>query len=177
MSQQSPAAALFGSHEEAEAAIRELQKGDVDMKTLSIVGRDYHAEEHLVGYYATGDRMLYWGKSGAFWGGFWGLLLGSAIFWAPGVGQILVAGPLVMCIVGALGEVVVVGGLVRLGTSLYSIGIPKDSVMQYESEVKNGKLLLIVHGTQAEVERAKDILSENRGQTVAVHGKRAAAVV
>ena len=42
------------------------------MKMLSIVGKDYHTEEHVVGYYTTGDRMLYWGKPGAFWGGFWG---------------------------------------------------------------------------------------------------------
>lgn len=177
MSQQTSAVALFRSHEEAEAAIRKLQKGGVDMKTLSIVGRDYHTEEHVVGYYTTGDRMLYWGKLGAFWGGFWGLLLGSAFFWVPGVGQLLVAGPLVMWIVGALEEAAVVGGLGALGAALYSIGIPKDSVMQYETEVKNGKLLLVVHGTQAEVDRAKDILSKAHAEAVTVHDTRATSVV
>jgi hypothetical protein len=40
--------------------------------------------------------MLYWGTLGDFWGGFWALLFGSAFFWAPGVGQLAVAGPLVM---------------------------------------------------------------------------------
>jgi len=40
------------------------------MKKLSIVGRDYHTDEHVVGYYNTGDRMKVWGKTGAFWGGF-----------------------------------------------------------------------------------------------------------
>ena len=87
--------AVFATHEQAEGAIRELQKDGFDMKQLSIVGKDYHTEEHVVGYYTTGDRMLYWGKLGAFWGGFWGLLLGSAFFWVPGIGQLLVAGPLV----------------------------------------------------------------------------------
>jgi uncharacterized membrane protein len=177
MSQQESAAVLFGSHEEAEAAIRELQKGDVDTKTLSIVGRDYHAEVHVVGYYTTGDRMLYWGKSGAFWGGLWGLLLGSAIFWAPGVGQILVAGPLVMSIVGALEETVVIGGLGALGAALYSIGIPKDSIMQYETEVKNGKLLLIVHGTAGEVERAKKLLGQTQAKTTTAHAQPTAVGV
>jgi len=171
MSQQTSAVALFRSHEEAEAAIRKLQKGGVDMKTLSIVGRDYHTEEHVVGYYTTGDRMLYWGKLGAFWGGFWGLLLGSAFFWVPGVGQLLVAGPLVMWIVGALEEAAVVGGLGALGAALYSIGIPKDSIMQYETEVKNGKLLLVVHGTADEVERAKKLLGQTQGKTTTVHAQ------
>ena len=35
-------------------------------------GKDYQTEEHVVGYYKTGDRMMYWGKLGAFWGGFGG---------------------------------------------------------------------------------------------------------
>ena len=53
-----------------------------------------------------------------------------------------------------------VGGISALGAGLFSIGIPKNSVMQYETEVKNGKLLLVVHGTADEVERAKDILDQ-----------------
>jgi len=73
------------------------------------------AEEHVVGYYNTGDRMAYWGKLGAFWGGFWGLLFGSAFFWVPGVGQLLVAGPLVGWIVAALEGAAVTGGLSALG--------------------------------------------------------------
>src|SRR5271165_2163402 len=154
--------AIFESHDQAEAAIRELQKDGFDMKKLSIVGKDYHTEEHVVGYYTTGDRMLYWGKLGAFWGGFWGLLFGSAFFWVPGIGQLLVAGPLVMWIVGALEEAVVIGGISALGAALYSAGIPKNSILQYETEVKNGQLLLLVHGTADEVERAKDILHQTQ---------------
>ena len=36
----------------------------------------YHSEENVVGFYNAGDRMMYWGKTGAFWGGLWGLLFG-----------------------------------------------------------------------------------------------------
>ena len=94
--------AIFESHNRAEDAIRELQKSGFDMKKLSIIGKDYHTEENVVGYYNTGDRMKYWGKLGAFWGGFWGILFGSAFFWLPGIGTVLVAGPLVVWIIGAL---------------------------------------------------------------------------
>src|SRR5271155_2635234 len=125
MSDKNSVVAVFTSQGDAEAAIRELQKDGFDMKKLSIVGKDYHTEEHVVGYYTTGDRMLYWGELGAFWGGFWGLLLGSAFFWIPGIGQVVVAGPLVMWIIGALEEAVVVGGFSALGAGLFSIGIPK----------------------------------------------------
>ena len=163
--------AIFESHDQAEAAIRELQKDGFDMKKLSIVGKDYHTEEHVVGYYTTGDRMLYWGKWGAFWGGFWGLLFGSAFFWVPGIGPLLVAGPLVAWIVGALEEAAVVGGLSALGAALYSIGISKNSVVQYETDVKNGKLLLVVHGTADEVGRARDLLRQTGANTTTVHAE------
>ena len=177
MSDQSSVVAVFTSHENAEAAIRELQKDGFDMKKLSIVGQDYHTEEHVVGYYTTGDRMLSWGKLGAFWGGFWGLLFGSAFFWVPGIGPLVVAGPLVMWIVGALEGAALTGGLTALGAGLYSIGIPNKSVLQYETEVKNGKLLLVAHGTPAEVERARDILHQTQAQTTTVHAEHAAAGV
>ena len=173
MSNMNSVVAVFGSHAQAEDAIRELQKDGFDMKKLSIVGKDYHTEEHVVGYYTTGDRMLYWGKLGAFWGGFWGLLFGSAFFWVPGVGQLLVAGPMVMWIVGALEGAVLTGGITALGAGLYSIGIPKNSVLQYETEVKNGKLVLVAHGTADEVQRAKDLLHQTQAETATVYAERA----
>jgi hypothetical protein len=114
--------AVFATHEQAESAIRELQKDGFNMKKLSIVGKDYHTEEHVVGYYTTCDRMSYWGKMGAFWGGFWGLLFGSAFFWIPGIGPLLAAGPVVAWIVAALEGGVVVGGISALGAGIYSIG-------------------------------------------------------
>lgn len=125
--------------------MKELQRAGFDMSQLSIVGRDYHTEEHVVGYYNSGDRMRYWGKLGAFWGGIWGLLFGSAFFWVPGVGTLLVAGPLVSAIVGGLEGAAVVGGLNALGAGLYSIGIPKNSVLAYESAVRAGKFALIAN--------------------------------
>jgi hypothetical protein len=173
--------AVFQSHDQAEAAVRELQKDGFDMKQLSIVGKDIRTEEHVVGYYNAGDRMLYWGNQGAFWGGFWGgmwaILFGSAYFMVPGIGPLLVAGPLVVWIVGVLEGAAVVGGVSALGAALASIGIPKNSIVQYETEVKNGKLLLVAHGTVADVERAKDILHQTQATTTTVHAERAAVGV
>jgi uncharacterized membrane protein len=177
MSNTNSVVAVFGSHAQAEDAVRELQKDGFDMKKLSIVGKDYHTDEHVVGYYTAGDRMMYWGKLGAFWGGFWGLLFGSAFFWVPGIGQLLVAGPLVMWIVGALEEAALFAGLSALGAGLYSIGIPKNSILQYETQVKNDKLLLVAHGTAEEVKRASDLLHQTRAETTTVHAEPAAVAV
>ena len=112
--------------------------------------------------------MKYWGKQGAFWGGLWGMLFG-AFFIIPGLGPILVAGPLVAWIVGALEGAVVVGGLGVLGAGLYSIGIPKDSVVQYEAALKADKFLLLAHGTMDEVAQAKNILQTTHPLQMEMH--------
>ena len=161
--------ALFDQHSQAEKAVKELEEEGFDMKSLSIVGKDYNTDEHVVGYYTTADRMMYWGKNGAFWGGIWGMLFGSAFFLIPGIGPLVVAGPLVAWIVGALEGAVVVGGMSALGAGLYSIGIPEKSVLQYESSLKAGKFMLVVHGTADEVIRAKEILSTSSASEPQVH--------
>jgi uncharacterized membrane protein len=168
MSQKNAVVAIYPSHSQAETALKELQKAGFDMKKLSIVGKDYHTEENVVGYYNAGDRMKRWGKSGAFWGGLWGMLLGSAFFAIPGIGPVLVAGPLVAWIIGALEGAVVVGGLSAVGAGLYSVGIPKDSIVQYETAIKSDKFLLLAHGTADEVEKARGIMGSAQS-VVAVH--------
>jgi hypothetical protein len=161
--------AIYKSHAEAESAVRELQQSGFDMKQLSIVGRDYHTDEHVVGYYNTGDRMKHWGKLGAFWGGIWGLLFGSAFFLIPGVGPLLVAGPLVGWLVGALEGAVVVGGLSVIGAALFSLGIPKDSILSYETALKSGKFVLIAHGSAMETTEAREIINHTNPETVEAH--------
>jgi hypothetical protein len=161
--------AIYKSHTEAETAVKELQQSGFDMKKLSIVGRDYHTDENVVGYYNTGDRMKYWGKLGAFWGGFWGLMFGSALFVIPGIGPLLMAGPIVGWIVAGLEGAVVVGGLSALGSGLYSIGIPKDSILQYETAVKSGKYVVIAHGSPTEIDHAKQIISSTNPEALQEH--------
>ena len=161
--------AIYPSHTSAETAVKELQQSGFDMKKLSIVGRDYHTDEHVVGYYNAGDRMKYWGKLGAFWGGFWGLLFGSAFFFIPGVGPLMLAGPLVGWLVGALEGAVVVGGTSALGAALFSIGIPKDSILQYETALKTDKFVVIAHGSADDVAQAQEILKRTSPEALDQH--------
>ena len=175
MSIQNSVVAVYQTHTEADRAIKELQRGGVDIHKLSIVGKGYHTDEQAVGYYNTGDRMKHWGKAGAFWGGFWGLLFGSAFFMIPGLGPILAAGPVVAWIVGALESAAVVGGVSALGAGLYSMGIPKDSIVKYETALKTDQFLLIAHGTAAEVAKARDIIEATRPAQLSVHSGEAVA--
>jgi len=70
----------------------------LDMKKLSIVAKDSHHEEQVVGTTITGDRMKNWGSSAPS-GRALGMLFGAAFFAIPGIGPVLVAGPLVAWIV------------------------------------------------------------------------------
>jgi hypothetical protein len=180
MTKSNSVVAIYGSHTEAEAAVKELQQSGFDMKKLSIVGRDYHSDEHVIGYYNTGDRMKYWGKMGAgigaFWGSLWGLLFGAAFFWVPGLGQILVAGPLVGMIVGAVEGGVLIGGMDAIGAGLYSLGIPKNSILNYETALKADKFVLIAHGSSAETAKAQEIISHTSPEAVERHQPQLASV-
>ena len=128
----------------------------------------------MVGYYNTGDRMKAWGRIGAFWGGLWGLLFGAAFFMIPGIGPVVLAGPLVAALVGALEGAVVVGGLTALGAALASLGIPRNSIVQYETAIKADKFLVIAHGTPEEVAQAKSII-DSGPTTATIHTPSTAA--
>jgi hypothetical protein len=161
--------AIYTTHTAAESAVKELQQSGFDMKKLSIVGRDYHTDEQVTGYYNAGDRMKYWGGVGAFWGWIWGCFFGSAFFFIPGIGPLLVAGPLVVWIVGALESAVVVGGVSAIGAGLVSLGIPKDSILTYETALKTDKFVLVVHGSMEEIHHAKAILEDTAPESIEHH--------
>lgn len=170
LSTHSSVVAIYQTHEQAEAAVRELQEAGIDMKSLSIAAKDMHTDEHVVGYYSAGDRMKYWGKMGAFWGGFWGLLFGSAAFMIPGIGPLLVAGPLVAWIVAGLEGAVVVGGMSAAGAGLFSLGIPKDSVIKYEVALKSDGYLLLFHGNHDEAVQVEKLLATSGHSSLEMYG-------
>ena len=60
MSDKNSMVAVYNTHQNAEAAVKELQKSGFDIGKLSILGKGYHTEEHVIGYYNTGDRMKQW---------------------------------------------------------------------------------------------------------------------
>jgi hypothetical protein len=161
--------AVFTDHQTAEAAIKKLTDGGFEMKQLSVVGKGYHTDEKVVGFYNTGDRVKFWGTRGAFWGGFWGLFFGGLFMTIPLVGHVVVLGYLATIAVSGLENAVLVGGLSALGAAIYSIGVPKDSVLQYETAIKADGFLVMAHGTPGEVARAKAILGTANPSSLDVH--------
>jgi hypothetical protein len=127
-----------------------------------------------MGFYSSGDRVKFWGSRGAFWGGFWGLFFGGVFMTIPVVGHVIVLGYLAATLISAAEGAVVVGGLSALGAALYGIGIPKDSVIKYEADMKVDRFLVMAHGDENEVERARKILGAANPTRLDVIGSKVA---
>ena len=161
--------AVFGEHNEADEAVKKLVGAGLAVENLSLVGKGYHSEEKVVGFYNAGSRITFWGKRGALWGSLWGLFFGGVSLMIPGVGQIMVLGYLAAIVVSAVEGAIIVGGLSALGAALYSVGIPRDSVVQYEQAVKANGFLVIVHGAVEELARARAILALGNPSRLDLH--------
>jgi len=92
-----------------------------------------------------------------------------------GLGPILVAGPLVAWIVAGLEGAVEAGALGALGAGLFSIGIPKNSIVKCETAIKTDQFVEVAHGTAAEVAKAKDIIETTHPVSVTMHAAEAVA--
>jgi hypothetical protein len=106
------------------------------------------------------------------------LFFGGLFMAVPLVGHVIVLGYLATVVISGIESAVLVGGLRALGAALYSIGVPKDSVIQYETALKADGFLVMAHGTAAEMARAKTILGTLNPARLDVHaGVKAAGPV
>jgi hypothetical protein len=161
--------AVLPDHAAAELAVSKLAKAGFDLKQLSLVGKGFHTEEKVIGFYNMGDRVQFWGARGAFWGGLWSLFFGGVVLTVPITGQVVVLGYLASALVAAVEGAILVGGLSALGAALYSLGIPKDSVLQYEAALKADKFMVLIQGTADDLVRAKTVLATIAPADVSQH--------
>jgi hypothetical protein len=161
--------AVYEDHPAAESAVKKLASSGFAMKNLSVVGKGYRTDEKVMGFYTTGDRVKVWGLRGAFWGGLWGLFFGGLFLAVPVVGHVILLGYIAATVISAAEGALVVGGLSALGAALFSIGIPKDSVIRYEAAIKADRFLVMAHGGADEMARAKAILGTTHPSSLDVH--------
>jgi hypothetical protein len=163
-------AAVFRNHADAEDAVRLLQRGGIAMEKISIIGRDWQVHEDVEGYYRPGDAVKEGAREGAWIGGLFGMLMGFGYFLFPVIGPLVVLGPLAGLVAGAVGG----AGLGALVNGLMALGIPKDQALKYRARIEAGEFLVVVHGTQDEVERAREILQTTHQTDLQTHGLAAA---
>ena len=171
------AVGVFNSYEKAEAALHELKKTGFDMNRVSVVARDPDARGDVAGVdvkeKAVGNKADEGAATGAAAGGalgsITGLLVGLGVSLIPGVGPILLAGAGATALATTLAGTAIgaaAGGLVG---ALIGLGIPEERAKVYNERVAKGDYLVMLTGTQAEIDTAKKILHGHKIQDWGVY--------
>jgi hypothetical protein len=158
MIKENAAVSICANPDQLQGAVVELKKFGFDIKRISVVGKAYEKKQELTAYYEQGDTLKCWGKQSDFWNRLCAIIQDWVFFSCPGTGSLLVIGPISLWVVAVLKNSAIFSGLSVLGAMLYSMGLAKDSVQDYEEALRKGSYLLIVHGPSQEVMEAKRIL-------------------
>ena len=152
--------AAYDTHEQAEGAVRELNKSGFDMKKLSIVAEGYRTEEYPLGFYSSADRAKAWSGIAAFWGAVWGMVVATLTFWWEPL-PLLIAPttPFLQILEGALVGAVLAGGIAALGALAVSWSKPGESRLKYERRFGADSYLVVAHGGSNDIEQARSIMT------------------
>jgi hypothetical protein len=161
--------AIYETPVDAIEGVSDLRKTGFDMTKVSLVAKESRPEDHIVGYYHAASGMKYWGRMGVFWESVGGLLAGAAFFVVPGIGPVLMTGPLVDGFVAGLEGAPAARGFGAFGTGLSHLSIPGESILRYEFELCSNRLLLFAHGDPSELLLAKETLHRTRPREVNLH--------
>jgi uncharacterized membrane protein len=144
----------------ADSAIRALMAEGFSQENLTVIGKGFHSEEKVTGFLHTSDRMIMWGKYGAFWGGLWGALFGGVFLTVPVVGPIVVLGYMASVFASMFEGAVVVGAVSAVVAAMVNVGIGKEHAIRYESAIKSNGFIVMVRGSQEELARAQGVLAK-----------------
>jgi hypothetical protein len=162
--------AVYPDHPAAERAVRKLHKSGFAMPDLSIVGRDFQVTEEPIGFVSVGDYAKAGAGTGAWFGGLFGLFMGAAFLILPGVGPIVVAGPLTAAFVAGMEGAIAGTALGSLAGALVGWGVPRERALKFEKQVKGGKFLVIVRGSEEVIGRARSLLTPEAPERVEAFG-------
>jgi hypothetical protein len=157
---------ICGGYAEVETALRSLRAHGCALNGVSVVGQQLSSGHEVVGCYQIGRSCKYWGPLAAFWEGLWEILDGSGVFWMKDFGAMLVAGSFITTVVASLEHSSIFSGLTLIGSALYSLAIPLEDAVGYEADLKESRLLLIVQGPAAAVEKAGRLLEQYNGHSL-----------
>jgi hypothetical protein len=157
--------AVFSDIEATERAVRRLAAEGYPLYRVSIVGKDLQSQVRVNGVVTAGDIAGPSAATGAWVGGLFGVLSGLALLFIPGAGPLIVLGPLAAGAVGAA-EGALIGGAVG---ALLGHFVAKQHLPKYESLVRAGSYLVVVHGTEEDVARARLLLIESGSTDVQRH--------
>lgn len=169
------AVGTFPTYAAAETALHDLRDSNFPMDRVSVAGRDMTVADDMGGA-AVGERLTAssdrapgdnqadeGAKTGALaggaFGGLTGLLVGLGAVAIPGIGPVMLGGALATALAttvsgGAIGAAA--GGVVG---ALAGLGIPEERAKVYGDRLSRGEYLVMVEGSEAEIQQASAILS------------------
>ncbi|EAW37462.1 general stress protein [Lyngbya sp. PCC 8106] len=160
------AVGTFPNRRDAEKALHKLRDSDFPMDRVSIIAQDSEAPDRIgeteVHDQHQGNKADDGAKTGALTGGalggLTGLLVGLGALAIPGIGPIMLAGAAATTIAttaagGAIGAAA--GGLIG---SLIGLGIPEEHARTYNERVSKGHYLVMIDGTDDEIQNAETVL-------------------
>lgn len=152
--------ALYDDFVEAQRTVQDLVDNGFQRNNISLVASD--AEGEYADYLAQTDvdedvSAAEGAGFGAIVGGLTGLLVSLTALAIPGIGPVLVAGPIAATLIGA-GVGAVTGGIVG---ALVDLGVPEDEAGYYAEGVRRGGTLVTVTTSDHMSERAIEIMDSH----------------
>lgn len=162
---------VFTDSKEADKAVNELRDLGYKAKDISIITKQ--GGRYVGGFVGTSAAEGAVGgiTTGGILGGVTGLLIGIGAITIPGIGGLLVGGPIAAAL-GLSGAAattftgvvtgVVAGGLVG---ALVGLGIPEEDARVYEERIKQGAMLIAVP-TRGNDEEVREVLENRRADQI-----------
>jgi uncharacterized membrane protein len=151
--------AVYPDHAAAERAVRQLHESGFNLGDLSIVGRDFQETEEPYGLVSRGDYVKAGAETGSLFGGLFGMCFGVGFLALPGIGLVVVAGPLAAALLAGIEGALAGTALGGLAGALVGWDVPKDRALKYEKQVKGGRFLVLVRSIPEVVVRARSLLA------------------
>ena len=160
---------IFSNREMAENAIAQLEKNNYDVKNMSIIMKESEESKKLAQNTGAhvGSGVATGAATGAILGGIAGILIGIGAIAIPGVGALLVGGPIAAALgltgVAATTTTGVVTGALAGGIvgGLVSLGVPEERARTYEERINHGGILLAVPTLEGDAAKVQSIYEKN----------------
>lgn len=150
---------IFSNRQDAEVALGELQAAGFSMNQVSLIAKDTHSGDRHHAHGNKADEGLKTGAvTGSALGGLAGLLVGLGALAIPGVGPVILAGEVATALATALTGGVIGAAAGSIVGGLAGLGIPEEQARVYSDRFSKGDYLIMVEGTDVELERAQTIL-------------------
>ncbi|PQO40546.1 hypothetical protein DTL21_01045 [Bremerella cremea] len=158
--------AVYESLEAAQKAVHALDESKFPSEKVSLVANSIHQDLQSTTPIQYGDEATHDAAFGAGVGGLLAFFMAAPLLTIPGIGLMLIAGPISAGLAGAI-----VGGF--LG-ALNGWGVHEDHITDYEEEVRKGACLVVANGDPYEIDYAKQILGKTEAKKVSMYAHESA---